>query len=444
MPERSPEAAELVARAAQAIDLARAAGASAAAASASRSRAVELGLRDGVLEKVQESTSRGLSLELYVDGRYSSHSTTDLRPDRLQAFVAEAVALTRALQPDPLRVLPDPALYPKGAGPELDLVDPAVVHMRREDRVAALQEVGAGFAGAAGVISWTAGLNDSHGLSARVSSDGFEGVHESTSAWMGAEVTLQDPSGARPEDWHWGGGHHLSDRPAPASIAPRALELAKQRLGAGKGPTRRTLMVVDPRAAGRLVGALLGPAHASAVQQGRSFWASRRGQPVISPKLRLWDDPLRRRGLGSRPWDGEGLASRELPLVQDGALVNLYVDTYYGRKANLPPTTGGQSNLRWALGDRDLAAILAAADDAIYVTSWLGGNSDPTTGDFSFGLRGHRVEKGVLGPPIGEMNVTGDLIGLFAGLVEVGNNPYPWSSQYPPTLVFDGVQFSGA
>jgi PmbA protein len=258
MPERSPEAAELVARAAQAIDLARAAGASAAAASASRSRAVELGLRDGVLEKVQESTSRGLSLELYVDGRYSSHSTTDLRPDRLQAFVAEAVALTRALQPDPLRVLPDPALYPKGAGPELDLVDPAVVHMRREDRVAALQEVGAGFAGAAGVISWTAGLNDSHGLSARVSSDGFEGVHESTSAWMGAEVTLQDPSGARPEDWHWGGGHHLSDRPAASSIATRALELAKQRLGAGKGPTRRTLMVVDPRAAGRQRGEQVG------------------------------------------------------------------------------------------------------------------------------------------------------------------------------------------
>ncbi len=203
-------------------------------------------------------------------------------------------------------------------------------------------------------------------------------------------------------------------------------------------------MIVDPRSAGNLVSRLLGPANAQSIQQGRSFWADSIGKKLFSEVLSLTDDPLRQGGHSSRPYDGEGLASRRLPIIENGVVKNVYVDTYYGRKLGMDPTTGGRTNLAWANGNRELAAILADVDDAIYVTSWLGGNADGTTGDFSFGLRGHRVTKGELGPPIGEMNVTGNLIDLFATLVEVGNDPYPFSSTYSPTLVFDGVQFSGA
>jgi PmbA protein len=133
-----------------------------------------------------------------------------------------------------------------------------------------------------------------------------------------------------------------------------------------------------------------------------------------------------------------------MPILADGALQNFYIDTYYGRKLEMAPTTGSASNRIVRPGERDLAAILADLDDGIYVTSWLGGNADGTTGDFSFGLRGHLIEGGQIGAPVGEMNITGNLLGLFSQLIEVGNDPWVYSRTLCPTLVFDGVQFSGA
>ena len=122
---------------------------------------------------------------------------------------------------------------------------------------------------------------------------------------------------------------------------------------------------------------------------------------------------------------------------------NLYVDTYYGSKLGARPTTGSGSNRVIELGTRGRDALIAAARDGIYVTSWLGGNMDPTTGDFSLGARGHLIEGGAIGAPCGEMNVTGNIVDLFSRLVEVGDDPWRYASTLAPTLVFEGVQFSG-
>jgi PmbA protein len=203
-------------------------------------------------------------------------------------------------------------------------------------------------------------------------------------------------------------------------------------------------MVVEPEAGGRLLGALLRPANARSVQQARSWCADKVGQELFSPVLELVDDPLLPAGLGSRPYDGEGLASRRMPIIADRRMQNLYVDTYYGRKAGLAPTTGSMSNLIVKPGDKDLAALIAQVGEGVLVTSWLGGNNDDNTGDFSFGMRGHRIEGGRVGAPVGEMNVTGSLVQLFGQLAAVGNDPYPWARIRVPTMVFEGVQFSGA
>ncbi len=440
-----PEVTDLLLeRAAAAVDLAKAAGAAHVQANTYQNRNVEFNLRDGILEKVQEDVRRGVNLALYVDGRYSTHSTSDLRPDSLQSFVAEAVAMTRVLAPDPDRALPDAALYPGGAAPALDIVDRTVPTLDRTARIDRLKAMEAGLTGHEDVISWSAGSNDSERFSAVVNTNGLSASQHDTSIWCGAEVTLQDPNGARPEDWYWGGGHHVANLPSSEEVAKRCLELARARVGSGKGPTVKATMIVDPRSSGRLVSRLLGSASARSIQQGRSFWSDSIGKKRFSDVLSFADDPLRPGGLSSRAYDGEGLAAQRRPIIEQGVVKNLYVDSYYGRKLGMAPTSGGRSNLEWVTGDRDLAAILADVDDAIYVTSWLGGNADSTTGDFSFGLRGHRITGGKLGPPIGEMNVTGNLIDLFSALVEVGSDPYAYSSSYCPTLVFDGVQFSGA
>lgn len=434
---------ELEKRAAEAVKLARKAGADEVWAGASRSRSVSFRVRDGKLEEVKDSTSRGLSLRLFVDGRYSVHGTTDLRPDRVQGFVAEAVALTRALQPDEHRTMPDPARFAGAPDPaSLQLVDRGMARLDRDRRIDTCQAMNSRLVGKDKVISATSGFSDGHSVTAAASSNGFSGSYEATSAGFYSSVTLDDGD-KRPEDWMGAWGHHLGDLPEAPGIADRALALARARLGMRKGPTRRTTMVVDNRAAGRLIGRLLGPANGGSVQQERSFWKGNLGKKMVSPKLTVIDNPLLPRGLGSRPFDGEGVAARALPIVEGGVFRNLYIDTYYGNKLGMKPTTGGSSNRVVSPGKRGRDALLKSARSGIYVTSWLGGNMDSTTGDFSFGVRGHLIEGGELGAPVGEMNVTGNIVALFSNLREVGNDPWIYSSTLAPTLVFNDVQFSG-
>ena len=179
------------------------------------------------------------------------------------------------------------------------------------------------------------------------------------------------------------------------------------------------------------------------MQQGQSFWADRLDERVVSPVLRLTDEPLLPRALGSRHFDGEGIAARPMTIIEGGALRTMYIDTYYGRKLGVAPTTGGSSNLVVQPGEGDLASIVADVGKGIYVTSWLGGNSDSTSGEFSMGLRGHLIENGRIGAPVGEMNVTGNLLDLFSRLARVGGDPWTYGSFHAPTLVFEGVSFSG-
>jgi PmbA protein len=179
------------------------------------------------------------------------------------------------------------------------------------------------------------------------------------------------------------------------------------------------------------------------VQQGQSYWGDLIGEKAFSSALTIVDDPLIKRGFGSRHFDSEGISARAIPIVEDGIVKNLYVDTYYGRKAGMTPTTGSASNRRIATGTQSLSELLTDVGDGIYVTSWLGGNADRTTGDFSLGLRGHMIENGQVGRPVGEMNVTGNLRDLFSRLETVGSDVYPYSSTLSGSLVFSDVDFSG-
>ena len=433
---------ELLDQAAAAVEAARAAGAAEAWAVTNRSRSVDFGMRDGKLEKVAEATTQKLALQLWVDGRYSSHSTTDLRPDEDARFAREAVELTRHLQPDPDRQISDPALFAGRAEVELDVWDPGVAELDRDARQALCEAQSGRLVGKDGVVSATCGTNDGLAESASVSSNGFSGTHRRTWMWLGSSLTMKDGEKLN-EAWMWGGGPHRSQAPTPEAAADLALSRALARVGTTKGPTRKGLMIVDPSAAGSLVSRLLGPATARAVQQGTSFWTDKVDEALVSELLFIEDDPLLVRGHGSRLYDREGIAAKPLTIVEGGALRNLYVDTYYGRKLGLAPTTAGPSNRLVRPGDRDLATILADADEAVLVTSWLGGNADSTTGDFSLGMRGHLVKDGQIGQAVGEMNVTGNLLELFGDLVEVGSDPWLYSSLQVPTLVFDGVDFSG-
>ncbi len=436
--------ADLKNQAAHAVELARKAGAEDAWATANQSRNVEFEYRDGALEKVKDTTSQSLAVQVYANGRYSSHQTTDLNPDRLGSFVGEAVAITRALEPDEYRQVTPEALFADRPADDLDLVDPTVAALDRDQRLTWCEALDAASHGHERVISATAGVYDGTVNSASASSNGFLGTQQSTYCWFGSSVTLRDKGDKRAEDWFYAGGAHVADLPDPGGVGEEALNRTLSRLESEKGPTLRTVMVVDSRAAASLIGRLMRPANARSVQQGRSFWAPLIGEQAFSEKLSITDDPLIKRGLASRHYDSEGISAKALPIVEDGVIRNIYVDTYYGRKGEMQPTTGSASNRVVTPGEHTLDQLLADAGEGIYVTSWLGGNADATTGDFSLGLRGHIIENGQVGRPVGEMNVTGNLKDLFSRLEMLGNDPYPYSSTLAPSLVFADVDFSGA
>jgi PmbA protein len=434
---------DLKKQALNAVELAKSAGADEAAATVLQSRDVTFEYRDGALEKVKDTTSQGLSIQVYAAGRYSSHQTTDLKSDRLPAFVAEAVAITRALEPDEFRRITAEELFAGRPDVDLDLVDPAVAAITRDQRLAWCEEIDVGAHRHDKVISATVGVYDGSSQSASATSNGFSGTQKSTYCWYGTSITMRDQGDKRAEDGFYVGSPHVADLPAAGTVADTALQRVLSRLDADKGPTTKTSMVVDSRAAASLIGHLLGPASARRVQQGQSYWADLVGKQAFSDKLSILDDPLIKRGFASRHYDNEGIAAKVIPLVEDGVVRNLYVDTYYGRKAGLAPTTGMPSNRRIVTGDQSLPEILGAVGSGVFVTSWLGGNADNTTGDFSLGLRGHMIENGKIGRPVGEMNVTGNLRDLFSRLEIVGNDVYPYSTTLSPSLVFSDVDFSG-
>jgi PmbA protein len=436
--------AELRDRAAQAVEMAQRAGADEAFAFATKSRDVEFQFRDGALEKVKDTTSRGLNIEVYANDRFSSHQTTDLHPERLQDFIAEAVAITRALEPDEFRKITPAELFRGRPSDDLDLVDPAVAAISREQRLEWCRSLDGVATDHAKVISATSGIYDGTYESGSVSSNGFSGSQSSTYCWYGTSITLKDEGDRRASDGFYAGSPHVGQLPAASDVAREAKQRALARLGSEKGPTVKTTMVVDSRAAAQLIGRLMNAATARHVQQGQSFWTDLVGTQAFSDKLTIVDDPLIPRGFASRHFDGEGISARYLPIIEAGEVRNLYVDTYHGRKTGMKPTTGSPSNRVIGLGDLGLDELLADVGDGVYVTSWLGGNADNTTGDFSLGLRGHMIEHGKIGRPVGEMNVTGNLKDLFSRLELVGNDVYPYSSTLAPSLVFGGVDFSGA
>ncbi|MFN8093315.1 MAG: TldD/PmbA family protein [Vicinamibacteria bacterium] len=432
------------ARAAMKTALAK--GAKEAAATVSRSRNVSLEWRDGKVEKINEATTRGLTLQLFVDGRYSQVSSSDLRPEALETFISDSVAMTRALAEDPFRSLPDPALYRGRSSVDLQLEDPAYATVTPEARRTAaqrLEESARAVKGSEAILSVSTGVDDTRTETFRVASNGFEGARVDTVFFASASVSVKDADGRRPEDYAFGGARFVGDLPDASGVGREAAERALARLGSKKAPSAVMTLVVDNRAAGRLLGGLSGPLSGAALQQKRSFLEGKAGQAIGSPLLDVADDPLLPKAFGSRLFDGEGLAARKRPVFEKGVLRTFFVDTYYGKKLKMEPTTGGPSNLVWTLGPKSQAGILKDVGEGILVTGFLGGNSNGTTGDYSLGVQGFMIRGGAKAEPIGEMNIAGNMMDLLKRLAAVGNDPWPYSSNRTPTLVFEGVQFAG-
>ncbi len=424
------------------LDLLKKAGVQQALASARLSRSVETQARDGKIEKLQEAQSASLTVHLYVDGRYAAHNTSDLRPGELQSFLADAVALTRMLDPDPDRSLPAANRAAKSSD-ALALYDAGYAKIDADARKHLVMEVDAASRSDKRVISATANFSDEDSDWAIAASNGTRASQRSTSYSLGTEVTVGDGD-KRPEDWWYVGARTLASLQKPAEIGAEAARRALARVGAKKDPSGKFTLVVENRAAGRLVSHWLQALLGGNLQQKRSFLDGKLGTAIASPLLTLRDEPDLLVSMGARSFDREGMAAQRLDVVDKGVLKNYYLDWYYAQKLKMSATTGSLSTLSLPGGSGDLAKLVAGIDRGILVTSFNGGNSNSLTGDFSLGIQGRRIEKGVLTGPLTEMNLTGNHTSFWQTLKAVGGDPYPHSSLRMPSLVFDGAAVAGS
>ncbi|MBI5609631.1 MAG: TldD/PmbA family protein [Deltaproteobacteria bacterium] len=424
------------------LDLLKKAGVHQALCSVRLSRSVETQARDGKIEKLQEAQSASLTVHLYVDGRYAAHNTSDLRPAELQAFLADAVALTRMLDPDPDRSLPEASRAAKSTD-ALALFDPAYPKIDADTRKRLVLEVDAASRVDKQVISATANFSDEDTDWAIAASNGTRASQRATSYSLGTEVTVGDGD-KRPEDWWYVGARTLAGLQKPAEIGAEATRRAIARVGAKKDPSGKFTLVIENRAAGRLVSHWLQALLGGNLQQKRSFLDGKLGANIASPLLTLRDEPSLAVSMGARSFDREGMAAKPLALVEQGVLKNYYLDWYYAQKLKMAATTGSLSTLSLPGGSGDLAKLMAGIDRGILVTSFNGGNSNSLTGDFSLGIQGRRIEKGALAGPLTEMNLTGNHTTFWQTLRGVGGDPYPHSSLRMPSLVFEGAAVAGS
>ena len=419
-------------------------GVSDAAVVVSKQRIIDLAQRDRKRETVRESATSSVSFSVYVDGRYSTHATSDIRPNALNEFVENSVAMTRVLEPDVHRKLPEPSLYKGRSTRDLEKYDASHESMnteRRQEMVAAVEE--AALAQEGPLISVKAEYSDRYTEFVQVQTNGFEDGDRGTLFSIGAIATADD-QGKRPEDWYFSSVRHLHSLPSLPELGQRAVDRAFRRCGQKTMASGSMKVVVENRVASRLLGSLVGGLQGSLIHQKRTFLADRLGKTIGSELLTLVDDPEIPRGLGSSRFDSEGVTRKKRSVISSGVLQTFLVDVYYGSKLGMTPNCASLSNVIIPPGEQGLEEILRDVGQGVYVTGFLGGNSDSTTGDFSYGILGFEIVDGALGAPVGEMNMTGSHQDLWHKLVDVGNDPYPYSSRMLPTLVFDNVSISGA
>jgi len=438
-------------------------GASDVSVTIDRRRGVECEVREGKVEKLQESNAASLSVAVFADGRFSSHGTSDLGWASLEKFLDGAVAMTRVLEADPFRSLPDPKWYAPQPKIALGLEDPGYDAIQAAERKSFAREIEIaarmepismdpmkylpgpipGENERPKIQSVSAEVGDSRSERVRITSNGFFGREVTTSFYAGASVTMREGL-KRPEDYWYISSRKRSELGRAEDLGGMANVRARARLGAKKVPGGAMTVLVENRVAGRLLGFLVGAASAPALQQKRSFLDGKKGATITNAAITLTDDPLIPGALGSRLFDGEGIAARRMPFIEAGVLRNYFVDWYYGRKLGMDPTTGGPSNLVLAPGKRTQAEIESTIERGILVTSFLGGNSNGLTGDFSVGIQGALIEKGKRVQSIGEMNLAGNHKEFWARAVEVSSDPWLFSSMRTPALLLDGVSVAGA
>jgi PmbA protein len=443
--------ADAQSRLADLIAAARSAGADAADALYHGDRSTDVHVRLGALENVDQSEGEEIGLRVFVGRRSASVSASDLAPMSLRALAGRAVAMAREAPEDAFAGLAPEDRLLRDAPPALDLDD------GREPEPAALKARALEAEEAARSV---AGITNSEGASASAgrsqvalaTSHGFSGAYTASGHSISASM-LAERDGQKQRDgaWHW--VRHLDQLDGAEATGRLAGERAVARLGARKLPSGAMPVVFDPRVGGSLIGHLLGAISGPAIARRTSFLLDRLGEQVFAPGITIVDDPLKVRGLRSRPFDGEGMPTAASRLIDAGRLSGWLMDSASARQLGLQPTghaargSGGApgvsaSNVHVEPGTGTRDALIGGVARGFYVTELIGQGVNGVTGDYSRGAGGFLIENGALSHPVAEVTIACNLKDMFLNMTAADDLAFRYAVN-TPTLLIEGMTVAG-
>lgn len=452
MSDADPAQAEALNMLDDLIKRARARGADAADALLVDSVSLSHAQRLGNPERLERAESQDLGLRVLVGRRQAVVSSTDRSRRSLDEAVDRALAMAATVPEDPYCGLAEPeALADTANLPKLDGCDPvappAETLIERARRTEDAARAVAGVTNSEGAeASWSrTGV-------ALVGSNGFAGAYTATRHAIGVAV-LAGSGTAMERDYEFSYAAHAADLEPPETVGRAAGEKAVRRLGPRKVASARAPVVYDPRVAGGIIRHLAAAINGAAIARGTSFLKDRMGERIFAAGVRVVDDPHRRRGLASKPFDGEGVRNRRRAVIDDGRLTTWILDLRSARQLGLEttghasrgtsaPPSPGTTNLYLEPGAQTPEALIADIGSGFYVTELLGFGVNQVTGDYSRGAGGFWIEDGAIAYPVSELTIAGNLKDMFANLSAADDLKFRYATN-APTVRIDGMTVAG-
>ncbi len=443
----------------QALDRLDSALAAAALAGADAADALYVGdgstsvsVRLGKLEDIGRSEGEEIGVRVFIGQCSASVSSSDLSTRALAQAAERAVAMARLAPEDKWAGLAPADRLLTGALPDVDAddgADPDAELLR--DMAMAAEDVARARPGITN--SEGGGASAGRAVTALATSSGFRGGKRSTSYGCSASVIAGEGS-AMQRDYAWHSARYLDDLESAGIIGARAAERALRRLNPIKLETHSLPIIFDPRVGSTLLGHLIGAITGSAITRGTSFLKDALGTAVFDSGITIIDDPLRRRGLRSRSFDGEGLPVALSALIDKGVLTNWLLDSASARQLGLAPTGhavrgtsgppgAGATNLHLAAGSVTPTALMADIKRGFYVTELIGMGVNGLTGDYSRGASGFLIEAGEITVAVAEVTIAGNLKDMFKALIPADDLQFRHAANVP-TLRIDGMTVAGA
>lgn len=433
------------------VECAKRAGADAAEAIVVEGTSLGVSWRLGKLEDVERSEGRDLGLRVFIGKRQASVSSTDISEAALGPMIERAVAMARVAPEDPYCGLAEPHLLARD-WPELD-IDDRSAPPSAEDLAALAAEAEEAALAVKGVTN-SSGAGASFGRSGvtLVTSAGFAGAYAGTSSSFSCSVLAGEGTGME-RDYDFSSARHAADLDKAAVVGRRAGEKAVRRLNPRKVSSQSVPVVYDPRVSGGLVGHFAGAISGAAIARGTSFLKKALGGTVFSRGISIVDDPHMKRGLRSKPFDGEGVKNRRMTLIDEGRLTTWLLDTATARQLGLETTghaargTGGPpspstTNLYMEAGCLTVGELIADIKQGLYVTEMIGMGVNGVTGDYSRGASGFWIENGEIAYPVSEITVAGNLKDMFLNMTPADDLEFRYATN-APTIRVEGMTIAG-